>query len=127
MVTKKPTRNMEFTAQDEGFIRQLSGDIGCFYRKASETTYSLNRHDSDTTGEMGVFAWVHKEGDDYFWVATRRVWIDEARTRALTGGSASPILTRFPGDNHDGDSVSLDAKDGYRKTVSLLKLIKGAG
>ena len=114
---------MEFTDQDEGFIRQLSGDIGCYYRKASGSTYSLNRSDSDINGKMDVFAWVHKQDDDYFWVATRRVWMEEASTSALAGGSASP-MTRFPGDNHDGDSVSLDAKDGYQKTVRLLKLIK---
>ncbi len=125
MVAKKPTRTMEFTDQDEGFIRQLSGDIGCYYRKASETTYSLNRCDSDIHGEMGVFAWVHKEGDDYFWVTTRRVWMEEARTSALAGGRAS-AMTCFPRYAQDGDSVFLDARAGYQKTVMVLKLINEA-
>ena len=123
MVTKKPTRTMEFTDQDEGFIKQLSGDIGCYYRKASGLTYSLNRSDSDINGIMGVFAWVHKEEDDYFWVTTRRAWMEEAKTRALAGGRAYPINC-FPRDDHDGDSVSLDARDGYQRTVRVLKLIK---
>ena len=123
MVAKKPTRTMDFTEQDEGFIRQLSGDIGCFYRKASERTYSLNKCDSDIHGEMGVFAWVHKEGEDYFWITTRRVWVEEARTSALAGGRASGVAC-FPRDAQDGDSVFLDTRDDYQKTVRALKLIK---
>ncbi len=113
---------MEFTEQDEDFIRQLSGDIGCFYRKASERTYSLNKCDSDIHGEMGVFAWVHKESEDYFWVTTRRVWMEEAKTSALTGGRASGMAC-FPRDALDGDSVFLDTRAGYQKTVRALKLI----
>jgi len=122
MVAKKPTRTMEFTDQDEGFIRQLSGDIGCYYHKASGRTYSLNKCDSDIHGEMGVFAWVHKESEDYFWVTTRRVWMEEAKTSALAGGRAS-TMTCFPRDTQDGDSVFLDTRDGYQKTVRALKLI----
>ncbi len=125
MLTKQPSRTMEFTDQDEGFIRQLSGDIGCYYRKASGLTYSLNRCDSDIHSEMGVFAWVHKEGDDYFWVTTRRVWMEEARTSALAGGRASG-MTCFPRYAQDGDSVFLDASAGYQKTVRVLKLINEA-
>ena len=113
---------MEFTDQDEGFIRQLSGDIGCYYNKASGRTYSLNRCDSDIHGEMGVFAWVHKEKEGYFWITTRRVWMEEAKTSALVGGRASAI-TCFPRDAHDGDSVFLDTRDGYQKTVRALNLI----
>ncbi len=122
MIAKKPARTMDFTEQDEDFIRQLSGDIGCFYRKAGERTYSLNKCDSDIHSEMGVFAWVHKEGDDYFWVTTRRVWMEEARTSALAGGGAS-AMTCFPRYAQDGDSVFLDARAGYQKTVMVLKLI----
>ncbi|MDO8569156.1 MAG: hypothetical protein Q7R57_10670 [Dehalococcoidales bacterium] len=122
MVAKKPIRTIDFTDQDEGFIRQLSGDIGCFYCKASVRTYSLNKVDSAVNGEMGVFAWVHKESDDYFWITTRRVWMDEARTSAVAGGRASG-MTCFPRDAQDGDSVFLDTRDGYQKTIRVLKLI----
>ncbi len=113
---------MEFTERDEDFIRQLSGDIGCFYRKASERTYSLNKCDSDTHGEMGVFAWVHKESEGYFWVTTRRVWVEEAKTSALAGGRASG-MTCFPRDAQHGDSVCFDTRDGYQNAVRALRLI----
>ena len=122
MIAKQLTRTMDFSGQDEDFIRQISGDIGCFYRKASEHAYSLNKCDSDIHGEMGVFAWVHKEGDDYFWVTTRRVWMEEAKTSALAGSAASGTAC-FPRDVQDGDSVFLDTRDGYQKTVRALKLI----
>ena len=122
MIAKKPTRTIEFTDQDEGFIRQLSGDIGCYYHKAGGRTYSLNTSDSDIHGEMGVFAWVHKESEDYFWVTTRRVWMEEAKTSALAGGRTS-AMTCFPTDAPDRDSVFLDTRDGYQKTVRALKLI----
>jgi len=122
MVAKKPTRTMEFIDQDEGFIRQLSGDIGCYYHKANGRTYSLNKCDSDIHGEMAVFAWVHKESADYFWVTTRRAWMEEAKTSTLAGGRTS-AMTCFPRDAQDGDSVCLDTRDGYQKMVSALKLI----
>ena len=122
MVVKKPTRTMEFSEQDEDFIRQLSGDIGCFYRKVSEHTYSLNKCDSDIHGEMGAFAWVHKESEDCFWVSTRRVWMEEVKTNALAGGTAS-VTACFPRDVQNGDSVFLDTRDSYQKTVRALKLI----
>ena len=122
MIVKKPARTMEFTAKDEDFIRQLSMDIGCYYCKANERTYNLNKCDSDIHSEMGVFAWVHKEDEDYFWVATRKVWVEEAKTKALEGGKASGI-TCFPKDAQDGDSVCLNARNGYEETVRALILI----
>ena len=122
MVAKKPTRTIEFTDRDEAFIRQLSGDIGCYYRKASGRTYSLNKCDSDTTGEMGVFAWVHKESEDYFWVTTRKVWVEEARA-SMAARRRAIGQDCFPRDVQGGDSVLLDTKDGYQKTVRALKLI----
>ncbi len=122
MIAKKPTRTIEFTDQDEDFIRQLSGDIGCFYRKASERTYSLNKCDSDIHGEMGVFAWVHKESEDYFWVTTRKVWVEEAKASALAVGRALGISC-FPRDAQHGDSVCFDTRDSYQNAVRALKLI----
>ncbi len=122
MVVKRPTRKMEFIERDEEFVRQLSRDIGCFYCKASERTYSLNGCDSDVHAEMGVFAWVHKESEDYFWVTTRRVWVEEAKTSALAGGRALGMAC-FPRDAQDGDSVCLDTRAGYQKTVRALRLI----
>ena len=122
MVAKKPTRTMEFSEQDEGFIGKLAKDIGCYYCKANERTYNLNKCDSDIQSEMGVFAWVHKEGEDYFWVATRKVWAEEAKTSALAGGKASGINC-FPGDGQDGDSLCFDTRDGYQNAVRALRLI----
>jgi len=123
MIVKAPTKKMEFGEHDEGFIKQLAQDIGCYYCKSNLRTYSLNRFKSKTQGEMGVFAWVHKEGDDYFWVSTRKIWIEAAKAKVLARRkSAKPSC--FPRDNqHADDSVCLDAKDNYDKTVNSLKLV----
>jgi hypothetical protein len=123
MLVKKPRRNMEFGEQDEDFIKKLAGDIGCHYSKANERTYNLNKFESDINSEMGVFAWVHKEDRDYFWVATRKVWVEEAKAKALAGKKASG-MSYFPRDNqHAEDSVCFDIKDDYQKTVRVLSLI----
>jgi len=122
MIAKKPTRTIEFAEQDEDFIKKLARDIGCHYCKANERTYNLNKFHSDIHSEMGVFAWVHKENTDYFWVATRKIWVEEAKTRALAGRKASK--TCFPRDaQHAEDSVCFDTKDDYEKTVRILRLI----
>ena len=71
---------------------------------------------------MGVFAWVHKEAEDHFWVTTRKAWVEEVQSRALEGGKASGIAC-FPRDSQDGDSVCLDARNSYQKTVRALRLI----
>ncbi len=122
MLVKKPRRTMEFGEQDEDFIKKLAGDIGCHYSKANERTYNLNRFDSDIHGEMGIFAWVHKEDSDYFWVATRKSWVEQARAKALAGRKFG--LSCFPRDTqHAEDSVCFNAQDDYQKTVSVLRLI----
>ena len=126
MVTKQPRRVMEFGEQDEDFIKKLAGDVGCHYSKANGRTYNLNRFKSDVQGEMGVFAWVHKEDRDYFWVATRKIWVEQARAKALSGRKASGINC-FPRDNqHAEDSVCLDTRDDYQKTVRVLSMIRKA-
>ncbi len=122
MIAKKPARTIEFSEQDEDFISKLAKDIGCYYCKANGRTYNLNKCDSDVHGEMGVFAWVHKEDDDYFWVATRRVWVEEAKTSALAGGRVIGINC-FPRDAQHGDSVCFDTREGYEKAVRALRLI----
>ena len=123
MIAKKPTRTIEFGEQDEDFIKQLAKDIGCHYCKANERTYNLTKFDSDIHSEMGVFAWVHKEDKDYFWIATRKIWVEEAKARALAGRKASRIAS-FPRDTqHAEDSVIFNTQDGYQKTVSALRLI----
>ena len=114
---------MEFGEQDESFIKQLAKDVGCHYRKANPRTYSLNKFKSDIQGEMGVFAWVHKEENDYFWVATRKIWMEAAKAKALSRRKASKPSC-FPRDiQHADDSVSFDTKDNYEKTVSSLRLM----
>lgn len=123
MTVKMPTRKMEFCEQDEDFIKQLARDIGCHFRKANPRTYSLNKFKSDNQGEMGVFAWVHKEENDYFWVATRKIWIEAARAKAIAGRKASKPSCLPRDIQHADDSVSFDTKDNYDKTVSSLKMI----
>ena len=126
MLVKKPKRTIEFGEQDEDFIRQLAGDIGCYYFKANERTYNLNKFKSDVQGEMGVFAWVHKEDRDFFWVATRKIWVEEAKAKALAGRKKLGISC-FPRDTqHAEDSVCFDTKNDYQNTVRALSLINKA-
>src|SRR4030042_1732847 len=120
---KKPFKKMEFLEQDESFVKQLAKDIGCHYSKANDHTYSLNKTNSDIHGEMGVFAWVHKEEKDYFWVATRKTWIEQAMAKA-NAGRKTLKMGCFPRDSqHAEDSVSFDTKDSYQKPVSSLRLV----
>ena len=123
MLVKKPRRTMEFGEQDEDFIKKLAGDIGCHYSKANERTYSLNKFNSDIHGEMGVFAWVHKEETDCFWISTRKIWVEAAKAKVLAGRKASGINCFPRNTQHAEDSVIFDTKDGYQKTISALKLI----
>jgi hypothetical protein len=123
MPVKSKTKTIEFGEQDESFIKKLARDIGCHYSRANERTYNLNKFHSDIHSEMGVFAWVHKEDNDCFWISTRKIWVEEAKAKILAGRKASGINC-FPRDTqHAEDSVSFDTKDGYQKTVSALRLI----
>jgi hypothetical protein len=123
MMVKKPGKKMEFVEQDENFIKQLARDVGCHYCKANDRTYSLNKYKSGVHGKMGVFAWVHKEENDYFWVATRKVWIEQARAKADAGKKALKIGCLPRDTQHAEDSVCFDTRDSYQKTVSSLRLI----
>jgi len=123
MTTKMPVRKMEFGEQDETFIKQLAKDIGCYYHKANIRTYSLNKLKSEVQGEMGVFAWVHKEEEDYFWVATRKIWIEAAKAKAIASRKSAKPSCFLRDTQHADDSVVLDTKDNYLKTVNSLKLI----
>jgi hypothetical protein len=123
MIIKKPIRKMGFIEQDESFVKQLAKDIGCHYSKANDHTYSLNKFNSEVHGEMGVFAWVHKEEKDYFWVATRKIWIEAARIKADAGKKTLKIGCLPRDTQHGEDSVSLDTRDSYQNTVSSLRLI----
>jgi hypothetical protein len=126
MIIKKPRRTMEFGELDEDFIKKLAGDIGCHYSKANERTYNLNKCKSDIQSEMGVFAWVHKQDSDYFWIATRKMWVEQARAKALAGKKVSGIKC-LPRDTQQAeDSVSFDAKNDYQNTVKALSLINKA-
>jgi hypothetical protein len=123
MIDKRPRKTMEFGEQDEVFIKQLARDIGCHYSKANERTYNLNRFNSDVQSEMGIFAWVHKEEANYYWVATRKAWLEEAKAKALAGRKSSRVNC-FPRDiQHAEDSVCFNIKDNYEKTVKALSLI----
>jgi hypothetical protein len=126
MINKKPNKTMEFSEQDEDFIKKLAKDIGCHYSKANERTYNLNKSKSNIPSEMGVFAWIHKEDKDYFWISTRKIWVEEAKTKVLAGRKKSRINC-FPRDTqHAEDSVCFDINDDYEKTVKALNLINKA-
>ena len=123
MITKNRAKTIEFVDQDEGFIKKLAKDIGCHYFKANERTYNLNKFASDIHSKMGVFALVHKEDNDCFWISTRKIWVEEAKARARAGRKATGINCFIRDTQHAEDSVSFDTKDGYRKTVGALRLI----
>ena len=123
MIDKQPRRTMEFGEQDEDFIKKLARDIGCHYSKANERTYNLKKHASDVQNGMGVFAWVHKEEKDYFWVATRKIWVEQARAKALSGRKKSKINYFSRDTQHAEDSVCFNMKDDYQKTVRALTMI----
>ena len=124
MVTKNRAKTIEFVDQDEGFIKKLTEDIGCHYFKANERTYNLNKFASDIHSKMGVFAWVHKEDSNCFWISTRKIWVEEARAKAMAGRKASGTNCFTRDTQQAEDSVSFDTQDGYEKTVSALRLIK---
>jgi hypothetical protein len=126
MIAKQPRRTMEFGEQDEDFIKKLAGDIGCHYSKANERTYNLKKFKSNIQGRMDVFAWVHKEDSDYFWVATRKIWVEKARARALAGKKASAIKCLPRDTQRAQDSVCFDTKNDYQNTVMALILINKA-
>jgi len=123
MTVKNPTRTIIFGEQDEGFIKQLARDIGCHYSRANERTYNLSKFNSDVHGEMGVFAWVHKEDSDCFWVSTRKIWVEEAKAKILAGRRASGMNCFPRNSQHAEDSVCFDTRDGYRKTVGALRMV----
>lgn len=126
MIDKKPRRTMEFGEQDEEFIKKFARDIGCHYSKANERTYNLNKFSSDVHSEMGVFAWVHKEENDYFWVSTRKIWVEEAKTKALASRTKAGINYFSRDTQHAEDSVCFNIKDDYQKTVRVLSMINKA-
>lgn len=117
----KKIKITEFTEKDEDFIKQLARDIGCDYSKSNERTYNLNKCDAKIGKKLGIFAWVHKE-DDFFWIATRKTWIEEARSRAQATG-VTAALSCFINGIENGDSVSFNTKSGYEKTVKALTLV----
>jgi hypothetical protein len=123
MINTKPRKTMDFIEQDEDFIRKLARDIGCHYSKANERTFNLCKSKSSIPNEMGVFAWIHKEEKGYFWVATRKIWVEAARAKALASRKKRGTHC-FPRDNqHAEDSVCFDTKADYKKTVEALSLI----
>jgi hypothetical protein len=123
MTEKMPTKKMVFELNDEVFVKQLAHDIGCHFSKANPHTYSLTRSLSAIQGEMGAFAWVHKESENYFWVATRKIWIEKARSAANTNRRRSRASCLPMNTHRADDSVSFDTRANYDKTVSSLKLI----
>jgi hypothetical protein len=123
MIVNKQRKAIDFIEKDECFIKQLARDIGCYYYKANERTYNLNKFNSDIRGEMGIFAWVHKEANDCYWISTRKIWVEEARAKVLTSRNKAGINC-FPRDiQHAEDSVCFDIKDDYHKTIMTLSLI----
>lgn len=123
MAIKNQTKTLEFCEQDEVFIKKLAEDIGCHYCKSNTRTFNLNKFKSDIPSEMGVFAWVHKDNNESFWVSTRKTWVDEAKAKVLAGRKTSG-LDCFPRNMQlAGDSVSFETQNGYQKTVCALRLI----
>jgi hypothetical protein len=115
MKAEKQRKSVEFIEEDENFVRQLSKDIGCYYRKTNKITFNLSTSETRIPGKVSIFAWVHKGEKDCFWVVTKKSWLDEARNISRN--------THFPPNIQDGDCISLDARDNYNDTVRVLKLL----
>ena len=124
MPAKNAFKKIGFVDEDEGFIKKLAKAIGCYYSKANERTYNLSRFASDIPSKMGVFAWVHKEGSECFWISTRKMWVEEARAKAMASRKRSGANCFTRDTQQADDSVSFNTQDDYEKTVSALKLIK---
>jgi hypothetical protein len=123
MIDSRPKKTIAFAERDEEFVKQLATNIGCHYAKANNRTYNLNKNKAGDSGEQGVFAWVHKEGDRFFWVTTRKTWVEEAKARILAGRKKENV-SYFPRDvQRAEDSVCFNTKLEYLNTVKVLKLI----
>ena len=126
MQEKKPIKKAAFSERDEEFIKKLAGDIGCHYSQANDRTYNLNKFKSEIQAEKCTFAWVHKEENDYFWVATRKSWVEKAKAMVKADKRAAGINC-FPRDTQQAeDSVCFSTRDNYLKTVRVLSLISEA-
>jgi hypothetical protein len=115
MKTERQRKSVEFTDQDEDFIKRISKDIGCSYCKSNKLTFSLSTFDTLIPNNTSIFAWVHKEETNDFWITTRKNWLDEARNESQT--------THFPSDIRGGDCIYFDTKDSYDDTIRVLKLL----
>jgi hypothetical protein len=124
MPAKNPFKKIGFVDEDEGFIKKLAKAIGCYYSKANERTYNLNRFALDIPSKMGVFAWVHKEDNECFWITTRKTWVEEARAKAMTGRKKARTNCFTRDTQQADDSVRFSAQDDYERTVSVLKMVK---
>jgi hypothetical protein len=123
MITSNSVKSVEFIDRDEDFIKKLAGDIGCHYCRANERTYKLNKFASDIPSKMGAFAWVHKEGNDCFWISTRKIWLEEARAKAMESRRKSEANCFTRDTQQADDSVKLNTQVDYEKTVSILRQI----
>jgi hypothetical protein len=126
MITKQPTRTLAFEEKDEELVSKLAADIGCYYSKANDRTYNLNQFDAAGQRERGVFAWVHKKEKNCLWVSTRIAWVEQARTMVMVGRNKSGLNCFPKQDRHAEDSLSLDIREDYDKSVRLLTLINKA-
>jgi hypothetical protein len=115
MKIEEQKKTVEFADLDENFIRQISKDIGCSYNKANKLTFNLSTFDTVIPGNTNIFAWVHKDETNEFWITTRKNWLDEARNKSRK--------THFPLDIRGGDCVYFDTGDNYNDTVKVLKLL----
>ena len=123
MTVNQPKRTIAFSDEDETFVKQLAGDIGCRYSRSNERTFILNKYESEVQSKKGVFAWVHKESNNDFWVSTRTTWMEQARLKVLSLRDKSGMNCFSRTIKHGEDSICLDTKDDYRKTVAVLSLI----
>jgi hypothetical protein len=118
MKTEKQNKKVAFIEKDEEFIRKMADDIGCGFLKSNALTYGLG-NPTALPSNFSAFAWVHKEEDDNFWVATRKLWMDEVISKSSG--------MYFPFNAKDDDCVCFDTKYKYQETVKILKLINTRG
>jgi hypothetical protein len=114
MKIEQQNKRVLFLEKDEEFVKKMAEDIGCTYVKSNSLTYNLCSFETIPSNAR-IFAWVHKAEEDDFWVATRKLWLDEAKQKSNG--------VHFPPQFEDGDCVSLKTKYDYPETIKILKLI----
>lgn len=58
------------------FAARVSRDVGCYFTQ-NKTNYNLKKNNSNTSGRMGVFAWINeRKRSSQYWITTYKCLAD---------------------------------------------------